>query len=783
MIAESRKDKRMKRLIALLLALMMLLGQCFALAEGSLDATDDDTEIVSDEDEFIDGEDDELILDEDGEEDEESGDEEEDLEDEDEDFEDEEEEFPWVEYDYETLYVANPTHMDGKFFTDMWGNATTDIDVRTLVHGYRLISWDYEFGMFRENHSVCNGLLVTDDDLGNRTYTLYLYDDLFYSDGTPITAWDYAFSVLFQVQPMIADLGGLPMNLEFLKGYEEYIDPEDEIDYFSGVRVLDNYSISFTVKKEFLPYFFEMFRFSFVPYPIHEIAPGCKVYDDGKGVYIDNEDRTIEEKLFTQELIELTVMDKENGYLYYPTVGSGPYVLTYWDGEICRFDINPYFKGDEDGYKPTIPHLEFTLGVNETMIDQLVTGEFGLLNKVTRADTIIEGLQRTAERSQYTMTNYPRIGLTFIVFTPDRVALQQQKVRQAINHCLEKEEVVRDYVGGFGTAMDGLIGLGQWMYGLVMGTIPYPIELSENPTPEEEREYEALLAEWESLTLDNLWHYDLDVEYAIKLLEQDGWTLNEKGEPFVRGEDEVRYRMIDGELVGLDLTCAYPETNITAESFNELFIPHLADAGIKLTLIPMDMKTLLKSYNDRDIEEIDMFYLGDDFNIEFDPTLFFVDNVENLPLDPDSLPWVHDLMFDLADFMCRTEPGEVLEFMKKWIYFQEKLSEYLPMIPVYSNVYFDFYTRELQNYDILYHITWGDAIVPAFLATPPDPEEEEEEVEGEEGEEDEDEEEEKKGGKKSDKAEDEEEDGEEEFDDDELEFEDEDSLEFEDEEE
>ena len=61
----------MKRLIALLLALMMLLGQCFALAEGSLDATDDDTEIVSDEDEFIDGEDDELILDEDGEEDEE----------------------------------------------------------------------------------------------------------------------------------------------------------------------------------------------------------------------------------------------------------------------------------------------------------------------------------------------------------------------------------------------------------------------------------------------------------------------------------------------------------------------------------------------------------------------------------------------------------------------------------------------------------------------------------------------------------------------------------------
>ena len=35
---------------------------------------------------------------------------------------------------YEELVVGNPTPMDGKFFTGMWGNATTDIDVRTLVH-------------------------------------------------------------------------------------------------------------------------------------------------------------------------------------------------------------------------------------------------------------------------------------------------------------------------------------------------------------------------------------------------------------------------------------------------------------------------------------------------------------------------------------------------------------------------------------------------------------------------------------------------------------------------
>ena len=75
--------------------------------------------------------------------------------------------------------------------------------------------------------------------------------------------------------------------------------------------------------------------------------------------------------------------------------------------------------------------------------------------------------------------------------------------------------------------------------------------------------------------------------------------------------------MINGQLVKLDLTCAYPVTNAMALSMETLFVPYLQQAGIRLTLVPMDMKELLRSYNDRDIEEIDMFYLGADFNIEF----------------------------------------------------------------------------------------------------------------------------------------------------------------------
>lgn len=621
-------------------------------------------------------------------------------------------------YVYEGEFVVgNPTPMDGKFFTGMWGNATSDIDVRTLVNSYFLTLWGYDTGLFRENRAVVSGMVMQEDPEGNRVYTFALYDDLYYSDGTPITAWDYAFSILFQVDPVIAELGGLPLEASYIDGVSEYI--AGEAKAISGVRVITDHLFTITVKHEYLPYFFELYRVGFLPYPIHEIAPGCKVYDDGEGVYIGNEDPSVKEPLFTKELLQVTVMDPEEGYLSHPTVGSGPYVLTSWDGKECTFEINPYFKGNELGYKPTIPKLRYKLAVNEDMIEKLQEGEFQLLNKVTRGDTILKGIQAMGS-GPISLSNYPRIGLTFLVFTPDRPALQQKNVRQAIDYCFDKEKITQEYTNSFGLQMDGLIGLGQWMYEMVMGSLPYPIEVTENPTRAQQKAYEEEVEAWDALNLDNVKHYELNVEKAIQLLEEAGWTLNAAGEPFDPEKDDVRYGMVDGELVGLDLTCAYPETNVTAKSMEDLFIPYLAEAGIRLTLIPMDMKTLLRSYNDRDIEEIDMFYLGDDFNIEFDPQLFFLpgETPREEREEEDTMAWAHAEMFDMAYEMTRTEPHAVLEFMQKWIAFQEELSDLVPLVPVYSNVYFDFYTSQLRNYDILYYVTWGDAIVPSYMVSP-----------------------------------------------------------------
>ena len=159
---------------------------------------------------------------------------------------------PYPNRNYDELVVGNPTPMDGKFFTTLWGNSTSDIDVRTLVNSYYLTIWSYDTGIFQANPVSVAGAIIVEDGSDHRTYRFQIADDLYYSDGTKITAWDYAFSVLFEISPIIAELGGQPADLSYLLGYEEYISGEKP--YLSGVTVYDdNMTIEFKVKLEYLP--------------------------------------------------------------------------------------------------------------------------------------------------------------------------------------------------------------------------------------------------------------------------------------------------------------------------------------------------------------------------------------------------------------------------------------------------------------------------------------------------------------------------------------------------
>lgn len=617
---------------------------------------------------------------------------------------------------YDELVVGSTTALSGSFFTEMWGDNTSDIDVRMLLHGYNLMEWKSALGSYGLDERVVTGMVVTDDYLGNRTYTLALSRDLTYSDGTPITARDYAFSILLSAAPEIAAIGGETTASDAILGAADY--KSGAAQALAGVRVLGDYSLAVTVSAEYQPFFYELALLNYCPYPIHVIAPGCEVADDGEGAYIRNADSTVEEPIFTAELLETTILDPETGYLSHPSVVSGPYVLSSfdWDTRTAVFKINEQYKGNSAGETPTIPRIVFRTVSPDTMIDELANGEVDLLHKCVQADVIDAGLALTGEDAGYSATNYARSGYSFISFNCERPATGSQAVRQAIAHCLDKDALVSGYVRNYGVAVDGYYGIGQWIYQLVNGAIGAPVEpLAEDASEEETAAYEAELAEWDALSLDGVATYALDLDAAAALLEGDGWTLNREGEAFDPAADDVRCKEIDGELVALELTMIYPEGNAIGDALQAAFVDNLAQVGVALAVEPVETTELLDIYYRNVERDCDMIYLATNFSVVFEPSSTFnPDDAYQGAYNRTAI--ADDELYERAVDMYRTEPGDTLAYLQKWVAFQERFAEVLPTIPVYSNMYFDFYTSTLQNYNVSEYLTWSQAIVGAYLS-------------------------------------------------------------------
>ena len=599
----------------------------------------------------------------------------------------------WTEEARARLRIGNPTALQGRFFTSMWGGTTSDMDVQDLLHAYSPVRYDIELTRFRFDHSVIQDAVAMDDAEGNRTYILVFYDDLLWSDGTPITAADYAFSILFCMDPAIAGAGGKPMDYSWIVGSDEYLDHSKK--ELSGLRILSEDMLQVQVKAKALPYFYELSRFRIFPYPISVLAPGNAVMDDGAGAYLSEP--------LTPELIGKTVTDPETGYLSHPSVVSGAYTLIGYEGTMADFQINPYFKGTEEGLIPRIGELEYSLVDNKNLVELLSDGYYGLLNKVTLMENIRKGIEKRLDsENSFTFENYARTGLTMLWFLESSPMLQEPEVRRAIAYCFDRDSFVRQYVGPYGLKMDCFCGLGQWMYRLASGQMGLPVDES---LPEEERL--AAEAVFEGLTLDGLSLYSLDMNEANRQLQEAGWQLDNRG---------FRVKTADGQQQELELVIGIPASAEAMEYLEEYFVRNLEDAGILVTLKTMDMDEIVRNYRG-EVRTADVLYLGENFSIRFDPEILApYGDPESSRNSGGGIPAVKAELYEMAKDMVKTEPEDIAGFMRKWIALQERITETLPLLPVYSNVYFDFFSREVHDYMITRAVTWSEAIIKSFIS-------------------------------------------------------------------
>ena len=591
------------------------------------------------------------------------------------------------------LIVATTTPFNGNFLSDALGNNISDRDVRTMIHGYSLVKWNNDIGAFMFDDRVVSGALSMDN---GRTYTLVLSPDLVYSDGTPVTAWDYAFSFLLLTSAQLRDAAGLRADGTRVKGFAEY--DSSSAKSVSGFRVINDHQFSITLDAEFEPYFYELQALNLKPYPISVIAPGCKVKDDGAGIYIDGD--------FTAELLKENLLDPDAGYMSYPEVTTGPYKLVAYDGSRVQLEANPNYRGDQ----PSITQIDFRYVDPAEVMSRLRDGKVDLVVRCARLNHIQVGMGLSAG-GDITMRSYSRNGLALLSFCGEKGPASDPEVRKILAAVLNRDKLAEDYLGNYGIVVNGYYGLGQWMYLMANGTII--------PGSEEEEEawadlnLEGIEAVWDELATD---------EEAGDLFEAAGWVLNEA--------DGIRYKEIDGQQVPLKLKMYYPEGNESAAILGRLYGSALEGSGAELTVEAMPMQDLLQLYYGLTERDCDIILMGTNFSEVFDPAAEFDENGKNRLTgitDPE--------LAEIAQDMRKTEPGDAAGFCRKWLRYQERWLAQMNGIPLYSNAYFDFFIVQLRDYNPAQYSSWAEAVQYAVLSEEEPQEEPAEEEELEEGEE------------------------------------------------
>lgn len=579
--------------------------------------------------------------------------------------------------------VGSVTRLTGEFFTEMWGNNTSDIDVRALIHGQSTVAWtmDRQYGI---DPTVVAKVEIDQNTYGDRTYTFTLNDNLAYSDGTKITAADYVFSVLLQSSKEAAAIGAKALTYNQLRGHAKYLSGENDV--FTGVRLLSEKKFSLTIDRANLPYFYELMFVNVTPYPISVIAPGCEVRDDGDGAYIAG----IEEEngAFTAELLEKTILDEQTGYLAHPSVSSGPYYLTSYDEATgtATFKVNTYYPGNYQGVKPVIESLELREIKYADALDLLAGGEIDIINKATDGDFIDDGVKRFGE-GEFNAVNYLRTGYGFLAYACEESATSSVKVRQAMALCFDREQMIEDFLGGYGMEVYSYYGLGQWM------VTPYASTMDQQVTV-----------------------YEVDTAAAVKLLEEDGWTLNAAGETFTAGEDDVRYKKDEnGEFIALEIRFAKLKDNEAAQWVVDNYAPVLTELGFSFETTEVAFNELLTHYYRQTDRTYNLMYLATNFAIVFDPYYTFNTDVAFQGTFNTSGITDEKLM-NLAKELRETEPGDEETYVERWLDLMEYYSEVLPTLPIYSNIYYDFCANDLMNYTPNAHWSWPSAIIYAYFA-------------------------------------------------------------------
>ncbi len=438
------------------------------------------------------------------------------------------------------IILGNSTELSGLFRYATFGGTNpgaSDLDVQYMTVGLETVSATKEGG-YEWNDTVVKEHSETENEDGSLTYTITIYDDMQFSDGSPVTARDYiAFTMVFASPVHVQAAGKDHKSGMQLVGYENFTAYDGSNDgqvvldengnpktnsageeivaskTFSGIRLLDDYTFSITVDPEYLPYFYSVTYASFFAQYRAMWIGDAEIMDDGDGVYLtDSFYAKTGDSYDMAALILETANNTDETYPY-----SGPYVVKSYDNadKSVILELNPYFKGNYEGATPSIGQVVIKRVISSTQLEDFKAGGVDVLTGITGGDATNEAIAYCdANPDKAVYTHYSRAGYGKLAFRADYGPAQFTEVRQAIAYCMDRAQFAKDFTGGYGGVVDGPYYTGSWMYKSAV----------------------------EQGMLLNA--YATSVDSAIAVLEEGGWIYDAEGNDYVEG---VRYKKIPAD--------------------------------------------------------------------------------------------------------------------------------------------------------------------------------------------------------------------------------------------
>lgn len=420
-----------------------------------------------------------------------------------------------------SIIMGNTTDLSGKFRYAAFGGSNpgaADLDVQNLSTGLETVAITKEGG-FEWNPTVVKSHEETMNEDGTRTYTVTIYDDLKLSDGTPVTVKNYVvFPMVFSSPVGVAAAGKdhqSGMTLEGFKTFNTYDGTEGSgTKELAGLRMIDDYTYSITVSADYANYFYAISYAGLSAYDVSLWIGDADVKDDGNGVYFTDDFYAKEgDKYVMADHIVTASQNTDTTYPY-----SGPYVVKSYDSadKSAVLELNPNFKGNYEGVKPTIAKVVYKKIVSSTQLEDLKAGTLDVIGGITGGDETNEALALAdGSDGKYVYTHYSRAGYGKLGFRADYGPAQFTEVRQAIAYCMDRAKFAKDFTGGYGGVVDGPYYSGSWMYKAAVD---------------------------QGMILNA---YATSVDSAIEVLTEGGWVYDAEGNDYVEG---VRYKKIPGAV-------------------------------------------------------------------------------------------------------------------------------------------------------------------------------------------------------------------------------------------